>query len=246
MDQKFGRNLQDQSDLSYSMEQDFQIESYLRYQGDKFVNRFDANAYLYLTKAVSYFDLERSYGSLEAAFTQSSAKYLVISISSDRLYTPEQSKKVVRQLMRLNKDVTYVDVDSHYGHDAFLIDNPDLFRVIHAFGDPMNTIQDIIISEILANSRVLDLGCGDGDLLHHAIQNKQITGYGIDNSFSNIQACIRKGLSVYQGNLNEGLSEFRTQSFDIVILSLTLQEVMDPLYLLNEMLRVGKLYCDVP
>ena len=104
----------------------------------------------------------------------------------------------------------------------------------------MNTIQDIIISEIPANSRVLDLGCGDGDLLHHAIQNKQITGYGIDNSFSNIQACIRKGLSVYQGNLNEGLSEFRTQSFDIVILSLTLQEVMDPLYLLNEMLRVGK------
>lgn len=133
MDQKFGRKLQEKNDLSYCMDQDFQIESYLQYQGDKFVNRFDANSYLYLTKAVSYFDLPRKYGSLEKAFSPSDARFLVVSISSDWLYTPEQSKVVARQLMRLNKEVTYVDVDTHYGHDAFLIDNPDLFRLINVF-----------------------------------------------------------------------------------------------------------------
>ena len=105
----------------------------------------------------------------------------------------------------------------------------------------MSLIQDIIINSIPANSRVLDLGCGDGSLLERAITEKHITGYGIDNNFNNIHQCISKGLSVYQGNLNEGLNEFKDQSFDLVVLSLTLQEVMDPIYLLNDILRVGKI-----
>ena len=133
MDQKFGRNLQEKSDFGYTLEQDFQIESYLRYQGDKFVDRFDANAYLYLTKAVSYFDLVKKYGDLETVFSPSSARFLIISIHSDWLYTPDQSKQIARQLMRLNKEVTYVDIDSHYGHDAFLINNPELMRILRVF-----------------------------------------------------------------------------------------------------------------
>lgn len=104
----------------------------------------------------------------------------------------------------------------------------------------MSITQNIIIDCIPEGARVLDLGCGDGTLLERAIAEKNVTGYGIDNQFSNIQQCVAKGLSVYQGNLNEGLQEFRPHSFDLVILSLTLQEVMDPVYLLKEMLRVGK------
>jgi len=104
----------------------------------------------------------------------------------------------------------------------------------------MSITQNIIIDCVPEGSRVLDLGCGDGSLLQRLIEEKRVTGYGVDNQFSNIQHCVARGLSVYQGNLNEGLQEFRPHSFDIVILSFTLQEVMDPVYLLKEMLRVGK------
>ena len=100
--------------------------------------------------------------------------------------------------------------------------------------------QEIIASHIPKNARVLDLGCGDGRLLKHCIDTKHCHGYGIEKNFSNIKQCVEKGLSVYQGNLNEGLQEFRTQSFDIVVLSLTLQEVLNPVQLLIEMCRVGK------
>ncbi|RAP33192.1 homoserine O-acetyltransferase [Candidatus Marinamargulisbacteria bacterium SCGC AG-439-L15] len=133
MDQKFGRNLQDKDSYGYDFGVDFQIESYLNHQGEKFVTHFDANSYLYLTKAVSYFDLAQKYGSLERAFAAITAKFLVISITSDWLYTPKQSKEIVRSLMKLNKDVTYVEVDSYYGHDAFLIENDALFDIIKVF-----------------------------------------------------------------------------------------------------------------
>ena len=133
---KFGRKLQKKEDYGYDFSTDFQVESYLRHQGDKFVHRFDANSYLYLTKAISYFDLGKKYGSLEKAFEHVNAKYLVISISSDWLYPPKQSKNIVKSLMRLNKDVTYFTIDSPYGHDAFLMDCDPLTQSVRLFLGP--------------------------------------------------------------------------------------------------------------
>jgi len=130
---KFGRNLQQRPDYGYDFNTEFQVESYLLYQGDKFVNRFDANSYLYLTKAVNYFDLEKKYGSLEQAFDTSSARFLVVSIDSDWLYPPHQSKELASTLMKLNKQVSYANLASPYGHDAFLMDNPPLNDLVAAF-----------------------------------------------------------------------------------------------------------------
>ena len=130
---KFGRKLQKKQEYGYDFSTDFEVESYLKYQGDKFVTRFDANSYLYLTKAISYFDLEKKYGSLEAAFKRVTASFLVVSISSDWLYLPKQSKEIVKTLMKLNKEVTYCNLNSAFGHDAFLIDNPELSELVKRF-----------------------------------------------------------------------------------------------------------------
>ncbi len=103
---------------------------------------------------------------------------------------------------------------------------------------------DILLSHLLTliphRSRVLDLGCGDGHLLAQLKRLRQVEGYGIDKSFDNVLSCIRQGISVYQGNLNEGLSGIPDQSYDVVLLSQTLQEIRKPVFLLNEMLRVSK------
>lgn len=133
MGAKFSRRLQNQADYAYTLAPEFEIESYLRYQGEKFIQRFDCYSYLVLTKAVSYFDLDKAYGSLEKALGTSSSKFLVLSISSDWLYTPKQSKSLVYQLMKMNKHVTYVDIDSDYGHDTFLIDSDQTKQVVQCF-----------------------------------------------------------------------------------------------------------------
>lgn len=133
MDKKFGRRLQARTEFAYDFSTEFQIESYLKYQGDKFVHRFDANSYLYITKAISYFDLTQRYGSLDAAFTNTAAKFLLVSFSSDWLYPPEQCKYIAKTLMKLNKPVTYCNIDAPYGHDAFLLENERLSSLISNF-----------------------------------------------------------------------------------------------------------------
>lgn len=103
-----------------------------------------------------------------------------------------------------------------------------------------NTYHRILFDLIDPTSNVLDLGCGDGSLLESLIQKKQVTGYGVDYTFSHVSTCVSKGLPVYQGDIDEGLSSFDDQSFDYVILSQTLQQVRQPLFVLSEMLRVGR------
>ncbi len=133
MEKKFGRRLQDKTEYSYDFGPDFQVESYLKHQGDKFVKRFDANSYLYLSKAMSYFDLEKQFGSLSAAFSEVSCRYLFASITSDMLYTSAICKEMVRTLIRLEKDVSFLTVDSPYGHDAFLIETQVIGDMIRSF-----------------------------------------------------------------------------------------------------------------
>ena len=134
---KFGRRLQGKADFSFNFDADFQVESYLRYQGNKFVERFDANSFLYITKAGDYFDLERQHGegSLVKAFSKTSAKYLVVSFTSDWLYPTYQSKTMVQAIKKTGLDVSFCEIEAKWGHDAFLLPNDRLSTIIRGFLD---------------------------------------------------------------------------------------------------------------
>ncbi len=125
LEQKFGRRLQQQSEPQFTLESEFAVESYLSYQGHSFHERFDANSYLYITKAMDYWDLPGRYGSLEAALERSTADFLLISFSSDWLFPPHESQVIADTLQRLGRKATHVELRSSAGHDAFLI-NHDL------------------------------------------------------------------------------------------------------------------------
>ncbi len=134
MRQKFGRELRSRNALSCHFDAEFEVESYLRHQGSKFVERFDANSFLYLTKAADYFDLEgRSPGGLAGAFQNSRAKYLVVSFTSDWLYPTYQSRSLVQALKKNGLDVSFCEIDSHWGHDAFLLPHERLNGLIASF-----------------------------------------------------------------------------------------------------------------
>ena len=133
MSDKFARRLQDRTDYSYDFATDFQVESYLKYKGDSFVQRFDANSYLYITKAMDYFDLARSYGSLAAAFARADADFLVISFSSDWLFPTSQSRDIVRALRQNDLNVISSEVKTDYGHDAFLLEADQIGRLVSHF-----------------------------------------------------------------------------------------------------------------
>jgi len=135
MRRKFGRRLQDKNDFSYDFGVDFQVESYLRYQGTKFVRRFDANSMLYITKAADYFDLKdrlTESGRL-SGLDGSRSKFLVISYSSDWLYPTYQAKELVQTLKRTGQDVSFCEIEADCGHDAFLIPDERLTNLIRGF-----------------------------------------------------------------------------------------------------------------
>ncbi|MHB8094975.1 MAG: homoserine O-acetyltransferase MetX [Candidatus Aminicenantales bacterium] len=135
MDRKFGRRLQEGSSFKYEFGTDFQVESYLHYQGRKFVDRFDANSYLYITKASDYFDLAEQWGggSLAAAFARASARFLVVSFSSDWLFPTSHSRAMVGAMKRAGRDASFCEIDADFGHDSFLLAHIPLTRLIAAF-----------------------------------------------------------------------------------------------------------------
>ncbi len=131
---KFGRNLQDRDSLTFGFDADFQIESYLRHQGSSFVERFDANSYLYLTRAMDYFDLAETHdGRLVNAFLGTSTRFCVASFTSDWLFPTVENKAVVRALNGAGASVSFVEIATDRGHDAFLLDEPELFATIRGF-----------------------------------------------------------------------------------------------------------------
>ncbi|HRW03727.1 MAG TPA: homoserine O-acetyltransferase [Caldilineaceae bacterium] len=136
MHQKFGRRLQQLEKYGYEFDTEFEIESYLKYNGNNFTRRFDANSYLYVTKAMDYFDLAQRTGSLAAAFADAEAvKFLVVSFTSDWLYPSYHSKEVVTALTAVGCDVTYLDIQSAWGHDAFLLEVDTMTRLLGSFLD---------------------------------------------------------------------------------------------------------------
>ena len=134
LQEKFGRKLQDEGSLKFSFDADFQIESYLRYQGSTFVDRFDANSYLYITRAMDYFDLEKQFkGNLSQAFKNTKSKFCVISFSSDWLYPTVENKEIVIALNACGANVGFVEIDSDKGHDSFLLDVPEFLKTLREF-----------------------------------------------------------------------------------------------------------------
>lgn len=132
--QKFGRNLQNREDRSFSFNADFQVESYLRHQGSTFVDRFDANSYLYITRAMDYFDLAAQHGKILAnAFRGTRTRYCVVSFTSDWLYPTRESREIVKALNAVAANVSFVEIESDKGHDAFLLDEPELFATVSGF-----------------------------------------------------------------------------------------------------------------
>jgi len=133
LDMKFGRRLQHHEQLGYHFRTDFAVESYLRYQGHKFTKRFDANSYLYITKALDYYDVAQGYGSLEAALARIRCPVLVVSFSSDWLYTAEQALSLVNPLRHMGKSVTYQHVEAVFGHDSFLVEVDKMADIVTDF-----------------------------------------------------------------------------------------------------------------
>jgi homoserine O-acetyltransferase len=269
MHKKFGRELRSADEYSYDLENEFSVETYLDYQGQTFVERFDANSYLYITKACDYFDVAGEYGSLEHAFNNSSSRFLIVSVSSDWLFRPAQSEDILDALLACGKDVSYCNINSPYGHDAFLLEPKTLGDLIRGFiettHDPLfvssqkgdipkkkrrfkrqdyakrtRVDYELISSLIDKESKVLDVGCGDGELLSRLIAEKNITGEGIELDQDLVSHCLQRGISVIHRDIDKGLGEYATDSFDYAILSQTLQTIKEPEVVFNELLRIGK------
>jgi homoserine O-acetyltransferase len=267
MHEKFGRELRRADKYSYDFGNEFSVETYLDHQGRVFVERFDANSYLYISKAMDYYDLGARHGSLRKAFRDVQAQFLVISFSSDWLFTPWQSRRIVDALLSHGKQISYSEVNSAYGHDAFLLEPEILGRLIGgglatARGRPRvennghvepyrqspavetawmrkRADHEQIEGLIEPGSRVLDLGCGRGALLSRLIRKKGVTGLGVEVQQDNICECIDRGIPVVDLDVEAELSSFADKSYDYVVLSQTLQTLRRPDKVLREMLRIG-------
>jgi homoserine O-acetyltransferase len=270
MRQKFGRQLRSADRYSYEFNSEFAVETYLDHQGQSFVERFDANSYLYITKASDYFDLPRDYGSLEKAFANVKARFLVVSFSSDWLFTPAQSEATVDALVANGKDVSYCGIASNYGHDAFLLETRTLGAFLSSFLDathkpgvktgslenccrqsrrPLTRFEqahrarvdyDLIESLIEPGSTILDVGCGDGELLARLTADKKTRGKGVELDEPQVLDGVCRGIAVIQRDIDRGLQSYRDKSFDYVILSQTVQTIKDPERVFLELLRVGR------
>ena len=272
MQQKFEADRYRPRDVPTTFEKSFSVGSYLGYQGDRFVERFDANSYITLTKAMDLFDLGDSPEALTEAFRASACRWLFISFTSDWLFPPEQSRAMVDCLVACDKQVSYCNVQSPCGHDAFLLEsNLDVYgELIRAFldslgtdaccsidsclgsggagppGSPVSIFQpdrldyDRIVSLIPQGAAVLDLGCGPGGLLCRLKLRGHRKLMGVELDEQAVLACVRNGQNVVQADLNAGLSQFGDGQFDVVVLSQTLQAVLDVEGVLAEMLRIGR------
>ncbi len=130
---RFGRRLQDRENFEYDFSHEFAVESYLDYKGTQFAETFDANSYLYITKAMDYYDLTTHPEGLVGALARTRAKFLLASFTSDWLYPSEQGKQIVSSLMQLDRDVSYVEIDSPHGHDSFLIETERQTQIVRSF-----------------------------------------------------------------------------------------------------------------
>ena len=248
MEEKFGREKTDEETYR------FQVESYLDYQGKKLVGRFDANSYMKITDAMDSFDLVDEFGSYEEAFKHIRSRFLVIGLSSDWLFPPEQSVDLANALRDAGVRVSCCILEAPHGHDSFLIKVDHLSDLVRAFlpwVSPDESQVDAGVNDVCAehklisgmiepDSRVLDLGCGDGQLLSYLKKERHVKGVGIEIEISNLVQVIDRGHDAFQVDLDKGLSHIPDNTYDCAVLGSTLQVVKKPRVVLKEMLRVAK------
>jgi homoserine O-acetyltransferase/O-succinyltransferase len=270
MREKFGADRLQPREFETEFEKKFSVGSYLAYQGDKFVERFDANSYIKLSLAMDLFDLGKSAEELAANLRRSQCRWLIVSFTSDWLFPPQQSLELTHSLIALGKPVSYCNIASKCGHDAFLLpdDLPVYGELVRAFlhnvhnGIPQAIEDDDmyvhsptsifgmlrqpridhnqILKLIQPSASVLDLGCGRGSLLVKLRSDGNRKLMGLEISEEDVLFCLQRGLDVVQADLNAGLATFADAQFDYVVLSHTLQAVRDVERLIEDMLRVGK------
>jgi homoserine O-acetyltransferase len=267
MTKKFDADRLRPRNVPTDFEKIFSVGSYLGHQGDRFVERFDANTYVALSMAMDLFDLGSTPEELAATFRRAPCRWLVISFSGDWLFPPEQSREIVNALIASRIPVSYCNVQSACGHDAFLLpdDFPIYGEMIRVFlnnlaGEPAVKLggeeeeshgptsifhqhrldYDRIVELAAPNASVLDLGCGSGALLARLKQQNHRHLMGVELDERKILTCVGRGLDVVQADLNKGLGAFANGEFDCVVLSQTLQAVYDVEGVLTEMLRVGR------
>ncbi|MGO8765758.1 MAG: homoserine O-acetyltransferase MetX [Limisphaerales bacterium] len=246
-------------------EKTFSVGSYLGHQGTKFVERFDANSYITLSFAMDLFDLGGTPDQLAAHLHSARCRWLVLSFSSDWLFPPGQSREIASTLIHNNAAVSYCDIQSDCGHDAFLLPDDfdrygemvrafihNLVPRAHATGlekeeppGPTSIFHerrldyDRIVELIPPEASVLDLGCGTGRLLARLKHQGRGRLVGIELDEHKVLGALQRNLDVIQADLNEGLQTFADKQFDCVVLSQTLQAVKDVEGVIAEMLRVG-------
>ncbi|MEM9365245.1 MAG: homoserine O-acetyltransferase [Planctomycetota bacterium] len=263
MEAKFDPDRHDPRKIAGQFEQRFSVGSYLAHQGQKFVSRFDANSYNTLSTAMDLFDLGSTRLKLMETFDEAACEFLLVSFSSDWLFPPAQSRDIVNALTALDKRVTYAEITTDAGHDAFLIARDiatygPLVRErlqssehnAHAASAPRPSLtpaEASILDLIEPGSSVLDLGCGDGHLLHALKQRDQTSAadsqphlMGVEVAQNHILATAMRGIDVIDYDLNKGLPAFIDNQFDVVVLNNTLQAVANVIELLEELLRVGR------
>jgi len=270
MKQKFDADRLSPREVATQFETRFSVGSYLAHQGDRFGQRFDPNSYITLSMAMDLFDLGATHDELVKTFEPATCRWLVVSYTSDWLFPAFQSRQIVDALLANNTAVSYCNVESSCGHDAFLLpDDLDSYGTMIAgflenlnggtgaveasrhgegqrrkptsiFHDPGRLDYESMAELIPSGASVLDLGCGTGGLLSLLKQRDHERIMGIELDEHAVVACVRHGLDVLQSDLNQGLSSFSDGQFDFVVLSQTLQTVIDVRRVVNEMLRVGR------
>jgi homoserine O-acetyltransferase len=249
MEAKFDPDRLSPRDVATEFEKRFSVGSYLAHQGQKFTERFDANSYIAISSAMDVFDLGSDTATLQQTLAEARCDFLLVSFSSDWLFSPSQSRQIVNALTASDKPVTYAEITTAAGHDAFLLsDSIEQYGPLVAarLGQIDRSIPELresdhtVLGLIPDGVSVLDLGCGSGRLLAELQRRGHRHLVGVEVAQTKIVAAAKRGLNVIDYDLNRGLPAFIDNQFDRVVLSATLQAVEHVETLFEEMLRVGR------
>ncbi len=259
--EKFGRTVEiikeytPQAESSHYRKERFQVGNYLEYQGMKFIERFDANSYIQITRAVDHFDL--GYTDNKASiFENVSTEFFVMGFSTDWLYPPYHSLEIAQACKASSCSVSFCSIESKAGHDAFLLKNAQfedyLAKYLNASYEKIQNISDnslnyeyrldfdIIFNEIKPLSKVLDLGCGDGILLKRLNKEKDCTVQGVEIDEDLFAKCLENNVPVLSENIETILKDYKDNAFDYIILNFTIQLTRNTKEVMTEALRVGR------